>query len=126
MREEAELWGMKYSPYPPYEVLKTKNISYDELILLKNIEHMVDKYLNSKKFNNILNYFIKKIIIFSTLHLIFMNSYRLFYKERKKGYFKRNISSSEYYKVFFDFNNEILRVDDKLLCDLIKFDYLTL
>ncbi|GAA0120770.1 MAG: B12-binding domain-containing radical SAM protein [Clostridium argentinense] len=122
MREEAELWGMKYSPYPPYEVLKTKNISYDELILLKNIEHMVDKYLNSKKFNNILNYFIKNNNFFDT-PFDFYEQLSLFYKE--KGYFKRNISSSEYYKVFFDFNNEILRVDDKLLCDLIKFDYLT-
>ena len=24
MREEAEQYGMKYSPYPPYEILKLK------------------------------------------------------------------------------------------------------
>ena len=26
MREEADKYGMKYSPYPPYEILKTDKI----------------------------------------------------------------------------------------------------
>lgn len=121
MREESEKWGMKYSPYPPYEILKTRHVSYNELIRLKNIEHMVDKYLNSKKFNNILKYFIENNFFHTPFD--FYEQLSLFYKE--KGYFKRNISSSDYYRVFFDFNNEILRVDNKLLCDIIKFDYLT-
>ena len=50
MREEAHEYEMKYSPYPPYEILSTKDISYDELNLLKKVEHMVDKYYNSQKF----------------------------------------------------------------------------
>ncbi|HAG42234.1 MAG TPA: B12-binding domain-containing radical SAM protein [Clostridium sp.] len=121
MREEAEKWDMNYSPYPPYEILKTKNISYNELIRLKHIEHMVDKYLNSGKFNNILKYFVESDLFDTPFD--FYEQLSLFYKE--KGYFKRNISSSEYYKVFFDFNNEILSMNSKLLCDIIKFDYLT-
>lgn len=120
MREEAEKWDMHYSPYPPYEILKTKDISYNELIRLKHIEHMVDKYLNSGKFNNILKYFVESD--FFDTPFDFYEQLSLFYKE--KGYFKRNISSSEYYKVFFDFNNEILRRNSELLCDIIKFDYL--
>ncbi len=35
MRLEAEKWGMVYSPYPPYEILSTKDISYEELLILK-------------------------------------------------------------------------------------------
>ncbi len=35
MRLEAEKWGMLYSPYPPYEILSTKDISYEELLILK-------------------------------------------------------------------------------------------
>ena len=54
MREEAEEYGMKYSPYPPYEILETNDISYDELLILKKIENMVDKYYNSCKFNNVI------------------------------------------------------------------------
>ena len=50
---------MEYSPYPPYEILKTKDISYEELLILKKVEEMVDKYYNSQKFNNIIKYFVK-------------------------------------------------------------------
>ncbi|MGN0027426.1 MAG: DUF4080 domain-containing protein, partial [Clostridium sp.] len=60
MREEAQEYGMKYSPYPPYEILKTKDISYEELIKLKKVEEMVDKYYNSQKFNNRIKYFVNK------------------------------------------------------------------
>ena len=60
MREEGDNYGMKYSPYPPYEILSTDKISYEELIDLKKVEHMVDKYYNSQKFNNILNFFYDK------------------------------------------------------------------
>ena len=51
MREESEKWGMRFSQYPPYEILSTNNISYFELLELKKVEHMVDKYYNSGKFN---------------------------------------------------------------------------
>lgn len=52
MREEAEKWGIVYSPYAPYEIIRSKDISYEELLLLKKVEAMVDKYYNSCKFNN--------------------------------------------------------------------------
>lgn len=60
MREEAYLYDMKYSQYPPYEILSTKDISYEELLVLKKVEEMVDKYYNAQKFNNIIKYFILK------------------------------------------------------------------
>ncbi|MGG7162112.1 B12-binding domain-containing radical SAM protein [Clostridium ihumii] len=120
MRMDADFWGMKYSKYPPYEILKTKDISYKELIILKEIEHMVDKYLNSGKFSNIINYFINHNIFKTPFD--FYESLAKFYKQ--KGYFDRNISSQDYYKVFLEFNNEFLKEDSSLLKDIIKFDYL--
>jgi hypothetical protein len=60
MREDAHKYEMVYSPYPPYEILKTDTISYAELIKLKKVEEMVDKYYNSKKFCYIIKYFEKR------------------------------------------------------------------
>ena len=60
MREEAKMYGMEYSPYPPYEILKTNLVSYEEMIKLKKVEEMVDKYYNSQKFNYIIKFFEKK------------------------------------------------------------------
>ncbi|MDB1945271.1 B12-binding domain-containing radical SAM protein [Clostridium tertium] len=118
MREEAEEYGMKYSPYPPYEILKTKDISYDELIKLKKVEEMVDKYYNSQKFDNIIKYLVNK---FDTPFDFY---YTLGTYFDSKGYFDRNIGNSEYYRVFLDFNMEILKGDNSILKEILKFDYL--
>lgn len=119
MRDDAEKWGMEYSPYPPYEILKTNTMSYFELLELKKVEAMVDKYYNSRKFNNIIKFFIKE---FPTPFDFFLSLGRFF---DKKGYFARSISNTEYYKVFLEFNEEILISNNLLeLKDIIKFDYL--
>ncbi|VYU26873.1 DUF4080 domain-containing protein [Clostridium tertium] len=119
IREEAISYGMKFSPYPPYEILKTKDLSYDELIKLKKVEEMVDKYYNSQKFNNIIKYLVKK----------FENPFDFYYELGKyfdkKGYFNRNIGNSEYYRVFLDFNMEILKEDTDVINELLRFDYLS-
>lgn len=118
MREEAEKWGMAYSPYPPYEILKTKDISFDEIMLLKRVEAVFDKYYNSGKFSNILNYMVTKFeTSFEFYHELGEFSY-------KKGYLNRNISSSGYYQIFIEFNNEVLKEDNSILKEIIKYDYL--
>ena len=119
MREEVLEYGMVYSPYPPYEILKTNTVSYDEMLKLKKIEEMVDKYYNSQKFNNILKYLVVK---FDTPFDFYQSLSEFF---DKKGYFNKNIGNNEYYKVFLDFNMEILKEDASELMDLIKFDYLS-
>lgn len=118
MRLEAEKWGMVYSPYPPYEILSTKDISYEELLILKKVEGVVDKYYNSGKFNNILKYFMgefKKPFDFYYRLAMFCND---------KGYFHRNISGPQYYKVFLEFNEEFLNKNNEFLKEIIKYDYL--
>lgn len=118
MRLEAEKWGMVYSPYPPYEILSTKDISYEELLILKKVEGVVDKYYNSGKFNNILKYFMgefKKPFDFYYSLAMFCNH---------KGYFDKNISGPKYYKVFLEFNEEFLNKNNEFLKEIIKYDYL--
>lgn len=118
MREEASKWGMVYSPYPPYEILKTKDISYEELLTLKKVEEVVDKYYNSGKFNDILKYFLPK---FQTPFDFYYSLGMFFYN---KGYLNRNISGADYYKVFVEFSEEILNEDTYILKELIKYEYL--
>lgn len=119
MREESSKYDMKFSPYPPYEILSTNKISYEEILILKKVEEVVDKYYNSQKFNNTLKYFYKK----------YQESYKFFYDLGmyfdKRGYFSKKIGNSEYYKVFLDFNKEILRDEDIYLKDILRYDYLT-
>ncbi len=43
-----------YQDEPPYEVLSTHKITYGELLRLKGIEHVLEKYWNSGRFTNTL------------------------------------------------------------------------
>lgn len=118
MEAEAKEWGIVHSPYTPYEVLRTNDISYEELLILKKVEEVVDKYYNSGKFKNILKYFLPE---FQTPFDFYYELGMFFYN---KGYLNRNISSADYYKVFIEFNEEkIGRSSDKLK-EVIKYDYL--
>ncbi|MDP4143080.1 MAG: DUF4080 domain-containing protein [Bacillota bacterium] len=119
MREEAEKWGMVYSPYPPYEILKTNHISYEEINTLKRVDEMIDKYYNSNKFDSILKYFIEK---FPSPFDFYFKLGEFFYE---KGYFSRNISSAEYYKVFLEFNKEVINGDNFAISEIVKYDYLS-
>ncbi|MCL2363099.1 MAG: DUF4080 domain-containing protein [Defluviitaleaceae bacterium] len=50
LREEAELHDIVYQDAPPYEVLYTAHITYEELKILKQIEHALDILYNSGHF----------------------------------------------------------------------------
>ncbi len=53
---EKEKWGIVYQDEPPYEVLYTRWISYDEILLLKKVESMTEMYYNSGQFEYSLAY----------------------------------------------------------------------
>ncbi|EOU1990975.1 B12-binding domain-containing radical SAM protein [Clostridium perfringens] len=119
MREEAEKWGIVYSPYAPYEIIRSKDISYEELLLLKKVEAMVDKYYNSCKFNNVIKFFLN---IYDK-PFDFYYDLAMFFEE--KGNFKRSIGNVEYYKILLDFYLEkIGGADEGLFKEVLKFDYL--
>ena len=50
MREEAEKYGIVYSPNPPYRVLQTNELSFSELMRLERIDGLNDRFSNSGKF----------------------------------------------------------------------------
>ena len=119
MREEAEKWGIVYSPYAPYEIIRSKDISYEELLLLKKVEAMVDKYYNSCKFNNVVKFFLN---IYEK-PFDFYYDLAMFFEE--KGNFKRSIGNVEYYKILLDFYLEKIGGEDEgLFKEVLKFDYL--
>ena len=119
MREEAEKWGIVYSPYAPYEIIRSKDISYEELLLLKKVEAMVDKYYNSCKFNNVIKFFLN---IYEK-PFDFYYDLAMFFEE--KSNFKRSIGNVEYYKILLDFYLEKIGGEDEgLFKEVLKFDYL--
>ena len=56
MHRESEEWGIVYQSEPPFEVLYTKWLSYDEILVLKAVENMVEIYYNSGQFEYAIKY----------------------------------------------------------------------
>ena len=51
MDSQKERYGLVYKSRPPYEVLYTKWLSYEEMMQLKSVEEMVEVYYNSGQFS---------------------------------------------------------------------------
>ncbi|HEY8393002.1 MAG TPA: DUF4080 domain-containing protein [Capillibacterium sp.] len=60
LRAEAETYGYVFTVAPPYELLGNKWLSYDDLLLLKGVAEMVEKYFNSHHFRYTLAYLFRE------------------------------------------------------------------
>ena len=47
MRQKAGEWGIRYSPFPPYEVLETDEITTGELQVARRLSRLLDAYYNT-------------------------------------------------------------------------------
>lgn len=56
MEEKSKEYELVYHEEQPYEVMSTKWITYDEILILKRVEEMVEVYHNSGQFDNVLAY----------------------------------------------------------------------
>ena len=78
MAEMAESYGLVYSRRPPYEVLSTRWLCYEELLELKGVEEMVEIHYNSRQFVHTLGLLQEE---FSTPYDMFLHMAR-FYREQ--------------------------------------------
>ena len=56
MEKHAKKYGLTYTSLPPYEVLSTKWLSYEDICHMKQIEEVLEIYYNSGQFHNSLEY----------------------------------------------------------------------
>lgn len=52
--------GLVYRSFPPYEIIKTKDINQKEILQLKKIDSILNKYYSEGYFSNTINYILKK------------------------------------------------------------------
>jgi radical SAM superfamily enzyme YgiQ (UPF0313 family) len=122
VRREALKHGFVYRSYPPYEVLYNNYISLDDLILLKDVEEVLERYFNSGKFTETL-----RQIISYVYKSPFEFYYKLAYYCRENSYLNRPLSYRENILVLFDFMKQYC-TDSKTLNDirqLMLLDFLS-
>ncbi len=109
-------YGIVYQSKPPYEVLYTKWLSYEELLKLKNIAEMVEIYYNSGQFSHII----------SVLQQEFISPFHLFAAltdyYNTNGYFISTPSRSYRYQIILEFACSIASDKRELYIELLTFD----
>ena len=118
MEEEVKKYNILYRNQPPYEVLGTKWLSYDEIILLKGVEELVELYYNSGQYTLTLKY----AVPFFESPFRFYEMFSAWY--RGKGYHKLNHNRLEKYNILREFlrehihENEWDTLDEIMLYDM--------
>ena len=95
MAEMAESYGLVYSRRPPYEVLSTRWLCYEELLELKGVEEMVEIHYNSRQFVHTLGLLQEE---FSTPYDMFLHMARFY---REQGYAGLNHSRVARYEILW-------------------------
>ena len=118
MHDKAESYGMVWSERAPYEIYRTKWISYREICRLHEICDMLDLFYNSQQFIRTLpvleKHFADPFEMYEQLSCFF----------RRKGYRKNIPAQKQRYEVLKEFAAE--HTDEKGMTEILeylKFDF---
>lgn len=114
--EKYRDYGIMFTENPPYEVLKTNWLSFEDVCRLKQVEEMVELYYNSNQFTHILPYLERS---FKSPFAMF-ESLGAFYE--RKGYFISTPSRIYRYQVLLEFAKEELNENEELVSELLTMD----
>lgn len=118
LRYDAKKYGIVYADEAPYEVMYTNELSFDEVLKLKNIEEMVETFFNSGKALNAVKYAIK----------ISGNPFGFFEKLAdwwaENGYFEISHSKIELYSRIFDFFKQYKLISKQIrnVKEILRYD----
>lgn len=118
MYERAGEYGIVYQSEPPYEVLYTKWLSYEDVQELKKVEEMLELFYNSDQFSYTLQVLQK---FFEAPYDMFL-ALAEFYEE--KGFFINSPSRSYRYEVMLEFAESRKAGEEvnRLFRELLTFD----
>jgi coproporphyrinogen III oxidase-like Fe-S oxidoreductase len=116
MDENKESYGLIHKSKPPYEVLGTRWLSYEDLLELKMVEQMVEIYYNSGQFAYTLRH----------LERHFESPYELYYSLGKyyeeEGLHMMSHSRITRYEILLDFIRTFVKEEEDLYLELLTFD----
>ena len=122
MRARAEEFEYEYKNYAPYEVLCNKFISYDEILKLKDIEDILERYYNSNNFSLSVKYIIENY--YSESAFKFFEDFANYFNEM--GYFHLAQGKNQLYSILADFYKEKIGENYDLFMEILKYDYVSL
>lgn len=117
MHRQSLKWGIVYRSTPPYEVLYTNWLTYEDVLKLKSVEEMVEVYYNSGQFE----YSVKFLLHFFKTPFDFYLSLGDYYEAT--GLDERNHTRIKRYEILIDFFAKCLALES--YDEQIKSEYKT-
>lgn len=118
IRDKADKYDYKYTPKAPYEVISNKIISYDEILKLKDVCEIIEKYYNSASFTLSLEMALGFFDSAYDFFCVFASYWN------KNGLFSRPQSKKTLYEIFCNFYNECINNDNEIFYEKLKFDFI--
>lgn len=112
-----EEYGLVHQSIPPYEVLYTKWISYEEIRKLKRVEEMVELYYNSNQFIHTLAALVTQVETSFDLYEKLAEHYET------HGYFINTPARVKRYDVLFEFACGLVPEQKELFRELLTYDF---
>lgn len=116
MEEKKAEYGLVYKNKPPYEVLYTNWLSYEDVLALKSVEEMVEVYYNSGQF----------VYTLRSLEKEFDSAFEMYRKigtyYEKHALHLMNHARITRYKILLDFILELNTGKEELYRELLTFD----
>lgn len=118
MEEQKENYGLVYKSAPPYEVLFTKWISYEDVLRLKGVEEMVEVYYNTRQFEKTLEALEKE---FTSMFDMYEKIWEFYKKNNLHNLQHKRVAR---YQILLDFIEENLRKEGmEFYRELLTYDY---
>jgi len=116
MQQRAPEFGISYTDTPPYEVLYTKWLSYDDVLRLKQIEEMVEIYYNSNQYVHTMAFLLQAFESPFSMY----EALATFFRERR--YFQNSPARAYRYQVLLDFAREYDGEHYEIYRELLTYD----
>ncbi|MCT4598335.1 MAG: B12-binding domain-containing radical SAM protein [Vallitalea sp.] len=116
LKRDSKKYEIVYKDKAPYEVLQTKELTYDEILELKMIEEMVEIYYNSGKFDFAIKYIENH---FDTPFSLY-ESLAKYWQEN--NYHAVNHNKVKLYTILLEFYKDTIDNKDVIFNHILRFD----
>ena len=119
LRKDQEKYGFKYLDEPPYEVLENDFIKFKEIIKLKTIEDLVERYYNEGYFEHALEFIVHNHY---TSPFDFYEDFSYYWEF--KNYHKVSNSRIRLYEILIEFYKHKGFNNMVVFNELLRFDFI--
>ncbi|MBM7606423.1 radical SAM superfamily enzyme YgiQ (UPF0313 family) [Metabacillus crassostreae] len=119
LRLRAEDHGYVYMDHSPYEILRNNVLSFEDMIKIKQVEDVLEKYWNDHRMDETIEYLVSNVF---DSPFEFFQQFGTFWDE--KGWTRIGHQLEDLYKHLYDFLNNSKSEDIEIVSGFMKYDYL--